>query len=67
MPILDLMEPAWDFAYSLDGSKWIDLGESHIQDNEYLFLMGHHYGVFNFATTEKGGSITVKHLEITSA
>jgi beta-xylosidase len=47
------------FAYSLDGVTFTDLGGDYNLNATWEFFMGYRYGIFNFATVELEGSITV--------
>jgi beta-xylosidase len=47
------------FAYSFDGITFTDLGGALGMNSSWEFFMGYRYGIFNFATTEIDGSITV--------
>ncbi|KAL5335710.1 glycosyl hydrolase family 43 protein [Aspergillus crustosus] len=47
------------FSYSLDGSTFIQLGDTYALTTDYLFFMGYRYGIFNFATRALGGSVDV--------
>lgn len=50
------------FSYSLDGQTWEQLG-SLVLHNRWEWFSGFRFAVFNFATAELGGSITVKSFE----
>jgi beta-xylosidase len=47
------------FFYSLDGSKYTQLGSSYVMWTNWAYFMGYRYGIFNFATKQLGGSISV--------
>jgi beta-xylosidase len=44
------------FAYSLDGKRWLDLGQPIRLRYELSHFMGCRFGLFNWATKESGGS-----------
>ena len=48
------------FSYSLDGTTFTPIGTALSFDNSWQFFMGYRYGIFNFATTAVGGSVTAK-------
>lgn len=48
------------FWYSLDGTKFTQLGPALAMTNSYTFFTGYRYGVFNHATKALGGEIKVK-------
>lgn len=52
------------FWYSTDGSSYKQLGPSFGLANTWQFFTGFRYGVFNFATSALGGSVTVKSFEM---
>lgn len=47
------------FAYSLDGNSFTNLGPGYVLGNNWPFFMGYRYGIFNFATKALGGSVKV--------
>ncbi|RKK69986.1 hypothetical protein BFJ69_g12251 [Fusarium oxysporum] len=47
------------FYYSLDGENWKQLG-TFVLHNRWQWFTGFRFAVFNFATAELGGQITVK-------
>ncbi|KAL2862294.1 putative xylosidase/glycosyl hydrolase [Aspergillus lucknowensis] len=55
---------AGQFSYSLDGETFTDLGDPYAMDTNWEFFMGYRYGIFNFATTDLGGSVTVSSFEL---
>jgi hypothetical protein len=48
------------FAYSLDGVTFTDLGGDYSLNATWEFFMGYRYGIFNFATVALEGSITLR-------
>lgn len=53
------------FSYSTDGIDFLPFGDTHHSLNGAVYFLGTRYGVFNYATNEFGGSVTIKSLEIT--
>ncbi|KAJ2990177.1 hypothetical protein NUW58_g3087 [Xylaria curta] len=47
------------FSYSLDGSTYTSLGSSLTLNNDWRFFMGYRWGIFNYATTNLGGSVSI--------
>jgi hypothetical protein len=52
------------FQYSTDGTTFVNLGNAVTIVNDKIFFMGWRYGVFNFATKARGGSVTVRSFTI---
>jgi hypothetical protein len=52
------------FQYSTDGTSFVNLGNAVTIINEKVFFMGWRYGVFNFATKARGGSVTLRSFTI---
>jgi len=52
------------FQYSTDGTTFVNLGNAVTIVNDKIFFMGWRYGVFNFATKARGGSVTVRSYTI---
>jgi len=52
------------FQYSTDGTTFVNLGNAVTIVNDKVFFMGWRYGVFNFATKARGGSVTVRSFTI---
>jgi beta-xylosidase len=50
----DLADTAY-FYYSLDGKKWIPIGEPLKMKYTLDHFMGYRFGLFNYATKETGG------------
>lgn len=48
------------FYYSTNGENFIQIGTPYRINDTYNFFIGYRYGIFNFATEELGGSVTVK-------
>ena len=53
-----------NFFYSLDGEEFTQLGETYTLSSGWLWFMAYRYGIFNFATTALGGSITVNSMTV---
>ena len=54
------------FSYSTDGSTFTALGPAFTLNNDWQFFMGYRFGLFNYATTNLGGSVTVNRLDVTT-
>ena len=52
------------FMYSTDGSTFTYLGNNVTIVNNKVFFMGWRYGVFNFASKARGGSVTLRSFTI---
>ncbi|KAK4957163.1 hypothetical protein LTR10_005121 [Elasticomyces elasticus] len=52
------------FFYSFDGHDFTQLGTGYEMNTTYFFFLGYRYGIFNFATEELGGSVTVKSFDM---
>jgi beta-xylosidase len=52
------------YFYSLDGDDFTQLGDSYELYNGWAFFIAYRFGIFNFATTELGGSIKVNSLTV---
>ncbi|MFI5896088.1 family 43 glycosylhydrolase [Actinoplanes sp. NPDC051513] len=52
------------FSYSTDGSTFTSLGPAFTLNNDWQFFMGYRFGVFNYATTALGGSVTVNQFVV---
>lgn len=52
------------FQYSTDGTTFINLGNNVTIENNKVFFMGWRYGVFNFASKARGGSVTLRSFTI---
>ncbi|KAI0077415.1 Arabinanase/levansucrase/invertase [Panus rudis PR-1116 ss-1] len=52
------------FAYSLDGNSYTDIGESFTLNVTWNFFLGYRFGIFNYATTSLGGSVTVSSFDL---
>ncbi|KAK0906624.1 hypothetical protein LTR57_017715 [Friedmanniomyces endolithicus] len=52
------------FYYSFDGHDFTQLGTPYLMNTTYYFFMGYRFGIFNFATEELGGSVTVKSFDM---
>lgn len=57
--------PAYSsFSYSTDGADFASLGQTHTTLDGEVYFVGSRYGVFNYATKEIGGSVTVTSFTI---
>ncbi len=54
------------FFYSTDGKTFHPLGEPFVLNNDWKFLMGYRYGIFNYATKMTGGAVTVSSFSLES-
>ena len=52
------------FQYSTDRTNFVNLGNAVTVVNKEIFFMGWRYGIFNYATKARGGSITVRSFTI---
>jgi beta-xylosidase len=52
------------FSYSLDGKSFHELGMPFVLNSDWPFFMGYRFGIFNYATEELGGSVTVEHFSM---
>lgn len=48
------------FYYSTDGNDFKQLGTPYVMNTTYYFFIGYRWGIFNFATEELGGRVTVE-------
>lgn len=53
------------FHYSTDGTTFTELGNTLTMNKNWTFFLGYRFGIFSYATTGLGGSVTVKSFEIT--
>ena len=53
------------FSYSTDGATFTSIGPAYTLNADWQFYPGYRYGIFNFATSALGGSVTVKSFELT--
>jgi beta-xylosidase len=54
------------FSYSTNGTTFTALGPAFTLNNDWQFFMGYRFGVFNYATSALGGSVTVNQFAITT-
>jgi beta-xylosidase len=54
------------FSYSTNGSTFTTLGPAFTLTNDWQFFMGYRFGIFNYATSTLGGSITVNRFDLTA-
>jgi len=47
------------FSYSLDGTTFLPLGPAFVLNSNWPFFMGYRFGIFNYATKNLGGSVTI--------
>ncbi|ESK91726.1 xylosidase glycosyl [Moniliophthora roreri MCA 2997] len=55
------------FSYSTNGNTFTNLGNTLKMNTDWRFFMGYRFGIFNFATSALGGSVTVKSFELQEA
>jgi beta-xylosidase len=53
------------FSYSTDGVNFTQIG-TYTMGNAWQFFMGYRYGIFNYATTALGGSVTVESFTVST-
>jgi len=53
------------FSYSTDGTTFTNLGPAFTLTNDWQFFMGYRFGLFNYATSALGGSVTVDRFDLT--
>ncbi len=53
------------FYYSTNGQEFLPLGGSFTMNKDWQFFLGYRFGLFNYATTSLGGSVTIASFEIT--
>ncbi|MFF5077560.1 RICIN domain-containing protein [Actinoplanes sp. NPDC000266] len=54
------------FSYSTNGSTFTTLGPALVLNNDWQFFMGYRFGLFNYATSTLGGSVTVNRFDLTA-
>ena len=54
------------FSYSTDGTTFRTLGPAFTLNNDWQFFMGYRFGIFNHATTQLGGAVTVRSFDLTT-
>ncbi|WP_127500533.1 family 43 glycosylhydrolase [Actinoplanes solisilvae] len=54
------------FSYSTNGSTFTPLGSALTLNNDWQFFMGYRFGLFNYATSALGGSVTVSRFDMTA-
>ncbi len=54
------------FSYSTNGSTFTNLGPGFTLNNAWQFFMGYRYGIFNYATSSLGGTVTVPQFSMTT-
>jgi hypothetical protein len=52
------------FSYSTNGSTFTTLGPAFTLNNDWQFFMVYRFGIFNYATTALGGSVTVNKFTV---
>jgi beta-xylosidase len=55
------------FSYSVDGEDFTPLGPGFTLKNAWQFFMGYRFAVFNYATRELGGAVTVRRFEVSAS
>jgi beta-xylosidase len=54
------------FSYSTNGTTFTNLGPAFTLNNDWQFFMGYRFGIFNYATSALGGSVTVNRFDLTA-
>ena len=54
------------FSYSTNGTTFTNLGPAFTLNNDWQFFMGYRFGLFNYATSALGGSVTVNRFDLTA-
>jgi beta-xylosidase len=54
------------FSYSTNGTTFTNLGPAFTLNNDWQFFMGYRFGLFNYATSALGGSVTVDRFDLTA-
>ena len=54
------------FSYSTNGTTYTNLGPAFTLNNDWQFFMGYRFGIFNYATSALGGSVTVNRFDLTA-
>jgi beta-xylosidase len=54
------------FSYSTDGTTFTAIGTPYTMNNSWEFFMAYRFGIFNFASTALGGSVTLKSFALTT-
>jgi beta-xylosidase len=54
------------FSYSTDGVNFTTLGPGFTLNNAWQFFMGYRFGIFNYATTSLGGTVTVNRFDLST-
>ncbi|KAJ6532061.1 glycosyl hydrolase [Mycena capillaripes] len=52
------------FFYSADGTNFMSLGNTLTLENSWEFFMGYRFGIFNYATVQLGGTVTVSSFDL---
>ncbi len=52
------------FYFSTDGSEFTELGNAFTMKKEWQYFLGYRFGIFNYATKNLGGSVTVDSFEL---
>jgi len=55
-----------NFSYSTDGSTFNSIGSAYTLNNTWEFFMAYRYGIFNFATEDLGGSVSISSFTMTN-
>lgn len=51
------------FFYSTDGTQFTALGNTLTMNKNWQFFLGYRFGIFNYATKELGGAVTISAFE----
>ncbi|KAJ6617118.1 glycosyl hydrolase [Mycena sp. CBHHK59/15] len=54
------------FSYSTDGATFHSIGPTYALNTTWQFFMGYRFGIFNYATAQLGGSVTVSEFQLDS-
>jgi beta-xylosidase len=54
------------FSYSTDGTTFTGLGPALTLNNDWQFFMGYRFGLFNYATSALGGSVTARQFGVST-
>ena len=57
---------AVNFSWSADGHTFKPIGTPFVMGTNWPFFMGHRFAIFNYATKELGGSVTVPSFDLTT-
>ncbi|PPQ84245.1 hypothetical protein CVT24_012922 [Panaeolus cyanescens] len=55
------------FSYSTDGNSFTRVGGAFTMNTDWHFFLGYRFGIFNYATSALGGSVTVSSFTIAAS